>query len=615
MSSKVTIGSFVGALSCLALALVPIPFHSWIGVRQASTVGAVGFAYLGWRNSQNKKEQLEQHELWLFEEKKKQQAIEAAMNNAVADVLVQEVVVKEQMRANASVEVYKAQTQQNYVTVMSRNHPEILEQLIKNSETSETKTDSASLPETKPDSVTDSVSDSVSDSIPEPREDTRTAEEIRAEQMAAARSVLLKLIEEHEGGWIGQLMKKPILIYGDQGSYKSYFAAFLALCRYYLRGHSIVSIADPHFHQNKNKCWKYLVDLGVPGYGANFNYEEIGEQLNAMYDRFAIRTEEDNPITSIFDEVTNYGLEEGSKEPASKLSRKVVSDPRKSNESPLIIAHNNTNAAWGGGSGFSDSLQGNVIQLKFLSTSEQTPVFRGVISGIKDEEGEFIKDYKISILANWIRPEFVYNLFNPPTDSTKPPITPTSTSTSTSTPTSTSTSTSILMENVNVQDTSSATNTNKQYFTNEAQKWLDEVNGQVNGQVNREVRKTIGEAEVNSTTQNLEVSKVTKVTSEVAEVRISDTSSVTSLLSEEERSKALVAVIELLSVAKIASGEVINLMPDNPDKALWLGIKLLNKSMTATIRDVLDCGTGGKKFQRGKACYQALKNKFGDYKN
>ena len=144
---------------------------------------------------------------------------------------------------------------------------------------------------------------------------------------------------------------------------------------------------------------------------------------------------------------------------------------------------------------------------------------------------------------------------------------------------------------------------------------MGEVNGQVNGQVNREVRKTIGEAEVNSTTQNLEISEVTKVTSEIAEVRISNTSSVTSLLSEDERSKALVAVIELLSVAKIASGEVINLMPDNPDKALWLGIKLLNKSMTATIRDVLDCGTGGKKFQRGKACYQALKNQFGDYKN
>jgi hypothetical protein len=610
-SSKVTIGSFgsfVGAFCFLGLALVPIPFHSWIGVRQASSVAAFGCGFFGWRDSQRKKEQQQQMELWEFQEQQKQQALKAAMNNAVADVLIEEVVKKEQLRANASVQVYQAETQQNYVTVMSHDHPEILQQLLQNSEpptTSRTKTDSVSGIETKTDSISDSDSDV--ESV------VKTAEEIKAEQMAAARSVLLKLIEEHEGGWIGQLMKKPVLIYGDQGSYKSYLAAFLALCRYYLRGHSIVSIADPHCHQNKNKCWKYLVELGVPGDGANFNYEEIGEQLNAMYDRFAIRTEEDNPITSIFDEVTNYGLEEGSKEPASKLSRKVVSDPRKSNESPVIVAHNNTNAAWGGGSGFSDSLQGNVIQLKFLSTSEQTPVFRGVISGIKDEEGEFIKDYKISILAKWIRPEFVYNLFNPPSDSTKPPIT--LTSTSTSTPTSTSTSTSTLMKNVNVQDTSSATNTNKQYFTNEAQKWLDEVNGQVNGQVNREVRKTIGEAEVNSTTQILEISEVTKVTSEVAEVRMSNTSSVTSLLSEEERSKALVAVIELLSVAKIASGEVINLMPDNADKALWLGIKLLGKSMTATIRDVLDCGTGGKKFKRGKACYQALKNQFGDYKN
>jgi hypothetical protein len=85
-------------------------------------------------------------------------------------------------------------------------------------------------------------------------------------------------------------------------------------------------------------------------------------------------------------------------EAASKLGRKIVSDPRKSNESPIVIAHNNTNAAWGGSSGLTDSLQGNVIQIKLYSTSEPTPVFRGTISGIKDDEGEFIKDFKISIL-------------------------------------------------------------------------------------------------------------------------------------------------------------------------------------------------------------------------
>jgi hypothetical protein len=267
-----------------------------------------------WQESQRLKEEQERLEFWEFQQQQNRQAIDAAVNFAVAGVLVQEVVTKEQLPAHASVEVYKAETQQNFVTVMAHDHPEILNQLLKNSEpptTSETKTDSVSLPETKTDSVSDSDFDV--ESV------VKTAEEIKAEQIAAARSVLLKLIEEHEGGWIGQLMKKPILIYGDRGSFKSYFAAFLALCRHYLRGHHIVSIADPHFHQNKDECWEYLVKLGVPGYGTNYDYEASSGQLNAMYDRFRIRTHKDIPVTSIFDEATNYRLKEGSMEAASKL--------------------------------------------------------------------------------------------------------------------------------------------------------------------------------------------------------------------------------------------------------------------------------------------------------
>ncbi len=229
---------------------MPIPFDRWVGLRQVSSLGAIGCGFFGWHDSQRKKEEQEQQELWQFQQQQKQQALDAAMNNAVADVLINEVVAKEQLRANASVQVYQAEPKQNYVKVMAYDHPEILSQLIKKSETptlSETKTDSVSDIETKTDSVSDSDSDV--ESV------VKTAEEIKAEQMAAARSVLLKLIEEHEGGWIGQLMKKPVLIYGDQGSLKSYFAAFLALCRHYLRAHQIVSIADPHFHQNKDKCW------------------------------------------------------------------------------------------------------------------------------------------------------------------------------------------------------------------------------------------------------------------------------------------------------------------------------------------------------------------------
>ena len=94
--------------------------------------------------------------------------------------------------------------------------------------------------ETETDSISDSISDSVADSKSEVKE--KTAEERKAEYMATFRSKLLQLIEEHEGKWIGQLMHKLLLIYGDMGSFKSYFGSFLALCRHYLYGHTIISI-------------------------------------------------------------------------------------------------------------------------------------------------------------------------------------------------------------------------------------------------------------------------------------------------------------------------------------------------------------------------------------
>ncbi len=69
---------------------------------------------------------------------------------------------------------------------------------------------------------------------------------------------------------------------------------------------------------------------------------------------------------------------------------------------------------------------------------------------------------------------------------------------------------------------------------------------EVNGSVSGEVPKMGGEAEVSFTIPNREVSEGKKVTLKEPEVRISNTSSITSLLSEKERSKALVVVIELL---------------------------------------------------------------------
>ncbi len=371
--SKLAIASFFGGFCCLGLALIPIPFDRWVGVRQAGSVGAIACAYLGWNSSQRLKEEQEQFERWEFEQRQKQQAIDAAVNSAVTEVLVKEVVTKEELRVQASVEIYKAETQENFATVMAYQHPEIFKQL-----------QSKSQPESESEPESDLENEAESSPENESKTEPKLVEESEEERISKAKALLSKLIKEHEGGWIGQLMQKPLLIYGDMGSYKSYFAAFLALCRHYLRGHQIVSIADPHFHQNKDESWKCLVSLGVPGYGANQNYFAVGEQLNAMYLRFATRTLKDVPLTSIWDEVTGYSSEEGTIEPGKKLVRKVVGDPRKANEAPILIGHDNTLIPLGGSEGFSKSRDRGIIQLEFYSDSENKPLFKGLLSGIKN---------------------------------------------------------------------------------------------------------------------------------------------------------------------------------------------------------------------------------------
>lgn len=228
---------------------------------------------------------------------------------------------------------------------------------------------------------------------------------------------LTQLIREHEGGWISQLMKKPILIYGDMGGYKSYFAAFLGLCRYYLYGHKIVSICDPHFHQNKEESWKHLVKIAVVGYGAHHDYSEVNTCLEQMYERFKVRTQKDQWVTSIWDEVTNYSLYEDCKKNASLFLRKILSDPRKAHEAPIIISHDDTLEATGGAEGFSKAKERGLIKLELFSDSENQPLFKGKLSGIKDKQGQRIENLEVSIKADWIRPVYVYELFNPKNDS------------------------------------------------------------------------------------------------------------------------------------------------------------------------------------------------------
>jgi hypothetical protein len=106
-----------------------------------------------------------------------------------------------------------------------------------------------------------------------------------------------------------------------------------------------------------------------------------------------------------------------------------------------------------------------------------------------------------------------------------------------------------------------------------------------------------------------------KVADEASEVLQEKDCSTASLLPEPERSKALARVMALLSSRGSSEveqvSEVVAMIPTQPDKALWLSLKILRFGVTASSRDVFGCGTGGKAFQKAKDWYQALESTFG----
>ncbi|MEG5236957.1 hypothetical protein [Microcoleus sp. AT9b-C3] len=110
-------------------------------------------------------------------------------------------------------------------------------------------------------------------------------------------------------------------------------------------------------------------------------------------------------------------------------------------------------------------------------------------------------------------------------------------------------------------------------------------------------------------------SEANKVANEASEALQDKDCSTTSLLPEPERSKALARVMALLSKRGSSEAEriseAIGLIPAQPDKALWLSLKILQLGVTASSRDVFGCGTGGKAFQKAKDWYGLLESTFG----
>ncbi|MFQ4168180.1 hypothetical protein [Scytonema millei] len=236
---------------------------------------------------------------------------------------------------------------------------------------------------------------------------------------------VIERLQNHENGWLYEICTgiKPLYIIGDQGSFKSYSAAAIALVRQYLEGCKLEAIIDPHFHQNKSKSWKTLLNLQPKTYGANQNWYQINQGIQDALSRWDERTLDDKPICSIFDEMTNYSLHEECLELSAELNRRILSDPRKSNEGVIIISHGFTNAATGGTSGFAKTRESGTLQLELRSDNKMRPLFKGTLNGYKDADGNLIKDLPIS-LPDWFKPETIYNwLWNhksPPTQSAGP---------------------------------------------------------------------------------------------------------------------------------------------------------------------------------------------------
>jgi hypothetical protein len=230
----------------------------------------------------------------------------------------------------------------------------------------------------------------------------------------AAKEELIEKLKAHEGGWLYTVVNtnKPVFVIGSQGSWKSYCCATIALLRYFLKGQKIISITDPHFNKNADEAWKELMALEPECYGGAQDWEDVDVGIQYGFNRWNHRTLKDEPVTSIWDEQTNWILHDECAKSAKEFMGRVISDPRKSNEGVLVITHSFTNAGTGGSVGFAASREEGVLQLRLNADNEMRPLFKGKLLGFKDEEGELIDELKVTVPKDWFNPSAIKKLFS-----------------------------------------------------------------------------------------------------------------------------------------------------------------------------------------------------------
>ena len=220
---------------------------------------------------------------------------------------------------------------------------------------------------------------------------------------------LWQLIQTHEEGWIGKLINCPaLLIFGDQGAGKTTTAASIGLIRKLFGSHDL-KVYDPHGHQNADKWHSCEV------VGGQWNYSEISQGLKDYFNGLRYRTQQSQPISRIWDELTNYA-ERLKCDQIGEFLPSALSDARKARDFQILISHGPDLGVLGcpKRSGSHGMKQRGLVQLRLLSQlsaiGEPFPAMRGILSGLfRDEQGKSI-DLPITI-PGWLNPQQLIGWF------------------------------------------------------------------------------------------------------------------------------------------------------------------------------------------------------------
>lgn len=200
------------------------------------------------------------------------------------------------------------------------------------------------------------------------------------------------------------LLERPVLlIYGEMGSGKTTFVAFLVLLRKIFLAHRLW-VADPHSADNAHlwRCGDRVT--------RHWDYGEIGDMIDDYF--VEVQEGDKTPLTTVWDEYTNYG----DRVPGGDrgFMQSALTDPRKANIFVVLVSHGDTNAALGGTKGTAEMRKRGLTRVLLRGmptpTGKVVPMMAGTMFGLhRDNTGAPLETpFSTSEIMT---PEYLENLF------------------------------------------------------------------------------------------------------------------------------------------------------------------------------------------------------------